>query len=916
MMRLTCALLLALVSGLTAAGQQSEIPADIRQLVEKGEGAALETRLGTSRQPRDLHLIAQAFANEGRQARRTSEREAAFAESYEYYGKWIDALADDREMPLAKRDVQVAAARVEAASMILLAWAARDLDEYELTAGLRFERERLLTKLRQARGQYDEAWDRLSPLVDDLNAREDEFLAQGIYDTIITLRLDLLLARAWANYYLGLLEESEDARTTALQQAETSFRELTESAYVGRMIYQCYLGLGMTLRAQGRFEDALGVLGNIPRWGDPSVSDEQFEDVETTLRVQVRYELARVRMAKAAEDAAREEWRLAHEACDAARAELAPLVDLDLTRQPPAVRAAAFYVNLARILYANSYLIEARYYADEARNSRYPETPRRQARETRDRGLAEFRKLAKQGGSWPAIARIYIAANAAREHDLTQLSPLELLYAAKELAARDQHQEALERLVEAQGREGVDDELRGDLLFDLGAARYQTGDTREAAEAFAELAREYPQHEQAAEAATNAYKLWLDVARNSQSREDFDRLADVLLNLLSTYSDHPMRVEATWDLAVALQKAGRLDRAVAEFAKVPQESPHWEEAQFRSALCARLAVEQTRGTAEPEAYRSAARDAAQRLQGYARAALERAEAGENPEEARRWAAEALVSAAELLVAAPTSEYEAALELVADFGERFDQPGLTGRVLGVRIRAYRGLRDFEKAAATLDEFLAQTPPERAGAVLASLAAGMREEVERLRENQQMDAARNLAREAIGTFEQLQKWVQANEARAANAEMVRFGLAQMYFYAGEYEQAQPLIDELVAANPQNGRYLRLQALLLTEQLPQEASAGAITRARQAWERILAAPRLREQAPQRYWEARYHWLALTQRLGDTETVRKVLKELRIWTPELGGPPWKGRLEALWEEIGGESAPAEDAAAAEARS
>jgi tetratricopeptide (TPR) repeat protein len=891
MMRLALATALLAALAVTPAtrAQQAgdEIPADVQALVRDGQGAALEAKLSGARRPLDLELLARAYTNQARRERRSEDRDQAFNKAADFYGQWRAALERDATLPAAKREVSLAAARAMYGTAIVGVWADADLNEYELTGGRRGDRARLLDKLKLAREEFDGAAARLDPLVRDLSAREDEFLALGIDDQIRTLRLDITLTRSWVNYYIGLLETDEATRTAALQAAQAGFRELIDSAYVGRMIYRCFLGLGVSLRELRQFDEAVRALNNVPRYGAAAAAadgEDPADGVDISLQVQVRCELARLLLAQGK--------------FEEARAELAPLAERDLDTLRNEERPATFYFNLAVILDAASYLQEAEQIRAQAEGHRSARSLLANAERIRARGVGKFQRLALRGGGWNAIAQVYIVSSLARDADPTTLSPADLLYVARDMLARDELAPALERLREAAGRSDLEPALAGDILFELGTAQYKTDDWRSAAETFARLAGEFRSHDKASQAAAFAYQLWAKLAEESKAPADYQKLADVLLNLLQSYPQHPNRPEAAWWLPVALQAAGKLDDAAAEFAKIPESSPHWEEAQFRRALCARLAVEQKRGELTPDEFRQQAGAAADLLRQYGRDASERAAAGGAKATAKTWAAQAEVAAAELLAAQGVDRFEDARAVVDGFEERYPDSDLVGRVLGVRIRAYRGLRQFEQAAQILDQYLQSVPAERAGAVLAVLASGMEEEVARLADGGQADAARELAKEAIVTFEQLARWCAADPARAANARVVRLGLARMQYQAGEHAAALETARGLLADDPRNGQYQRVLAQALTAQLGDSADAAAVTAAQAAWGELLKDSALRQRAPQVFWEAQYNYLALLLRSGDAGTVKQAIRQQSIWFPDLGGPPWQERLRQLLTE------------------
>jgi hypothetical protein len=873
------------------AQDASAIPADVQKMLTEGQTEALEARFHGGTAPQEYEWLARGYTTRARKLQKNDEREKAFAKAADYFTKWTATL-DKTTGGGALAETQRVAAHVDFGAMILSSWIARDLDEYEITAGLRGDRAALLGKLRQAVAQYDAALKALQPMVDDqgrpLANREDEYFAANVFDTVRTLWLDSTLNRSWASYYVGVLEVQAPAQTAALGQAEKGFRMLIDSGRAGQMIYQCYLALGMTLREQGRYEDALRTFTeNLPLYDDPKADPAAVAAVEIAIRGRARYEVARV--------------YLEQEKFTEARQMLAPLAQKDARDLPNELKPAAFYFNLAAVADANSYLQEARKLRKQAAGDRSARALLNQADRARDQGLMRLQTLSNRGGSWPAVVSLYISASIDRNADPADLTPIELLYSARDLAATGSTSDAIKRLNEARDRKDVEVSLMADILFELGVTQYKVGDWRAAAADFDLLASDaaYKTLPRAPQAATNAYKVRVEIAKDTSAPDDYGALADTLQNLLATFADHPQRRDAEWDLPIALQQAGRVEAALAEFRKVAQASPHWEEAQFRAALCARQAVEQQRGTLDDAQFKQQAQAAADELKKYADEALKRA--GTNAKaEARRWAAEAQISAAELLATPRVDEYQAALEMADAFDKTFPDSSLAGRLIGVRIRAYRGLRQFDRAAQLLDEFLKSVPADRVGAVLASLAAGMQQEAERLYESGQTAPARELATAAIPTFEQLDKWVTADASRAANVPVVKYGLAQMYFFAGDSAKTDALLTAVLKDVPRNGNYLRLRAKVLTAQLGDNPSKEQLQAAQIAWEELLKDQGLRQKAPTRFWEAQTAWLTLVVRAGDKALAARVIREVHVWNPDLGGPPWRERIQALWEQVG----------------
>lgn len=873
------ALALALAAGGLAgpaAGQEGAgaVPADVERMVREGLTEALESRLAGGRTPEELHLLAQAYANRARQARESEDRQRAFEQAAAKHAKRVEALERKAAGGALADVVRLAAARVEYAGMILSGQAAAELDEFEITAGQRGDRARLAAWLATARGQYERAAAALAPLLEDLRAYEEDLLAAGLYDTVVQARLDATLNLGWALYYLARLESGDDAaRRHLLATAERRFQDLIDSGQSGQMRYVCHLALAMAQREQGRIDEA-----------ERNFRFALGEDVDRTVEAQARYELARAQIAAGK--------------YDEARTTLRPLVEKDPRSLAPDDRPARFYINLAHIWDAYSHLLEAEAVRHQARDSTARTAILQKAQRSRELGLTKMKRLAQFGGPWPALVQLYVAASVDLKTPPAELSPIELLYTAGTLMDARRHEEALARLQEAAGRPDLDDALAGDVLFELGRCQYQLENVRAAAEAFQRLAAEHRSHPKAPQAATFAYQLWGKLAERSRRPEDYLQLAATLRNLVESFADHPGRRDALWLLPVALQLAGRHAEAAEHFAKVPAESPNWEEAQFRRALCGRQACEAARATLAPPQYAARAQEAAAGLLRYADEARDRAATAPNAAAVLEWAAQARVAAAELLAGPGVEQHRAALAALDGFEARHPDSGLLGRVLAVRIRAYRGLREFEQASAILARFLQEAPPAQVGATLAGLAKGMQEEVERLQADGQGEAARQLAADSVETFAELEKWVRADPGRAQNLDYVLYGRAQMHYFAGQYDEALQRVADLLARSPRNGNYQHLQALVLSARLAVDAPAAELERAREAWGALLTDPGIRARAPERYWEARCAWLALALRLGQAADVEAAITQERVWYPDLGGAPWKERLEALLAE------------------
>lgn len=845
-------------------------------MVREGRVEALEARFRGGRTPEELRLLAVAAANQAARLRDQEQRHRAFRRAEARYLTWISAAERDREVEWPQRVVNGAVARVAFAAMILTRWATVDLDTFEITAGKGGDSARLVELLLKARDACEQVLARVQPLADELRSGgaevEDRYLALGIYDAVPGLLLDARFHLAWANLYLSMVDAANvERRTQGLRAAERTFQELIDSGRSGENIARCLLGLALTLREQQRYDDAR-------RHFELALGETE----DGALRARIVYELARSELGAGRFDEAR---RL-----------LRPLLkDPDELR--PDEQAALLYVNLAHLWEANSHLLEAVWLEKSAATSPAPTAVLLRAKQAREVGLRKMNELAGRGGSWPGLVQLFVADVVDPEAPKETLSPAELLFAARQLSQMRQYRHALEYLKEAARRSELPRDLAGETLFELGVCHYRCLEKRAAAEAFERLARELPSDGRAAQAIGYAYQLWAEQAERTGRPEDYLRVADVLTYLLDSFPDHEQRSEALWWLPIALQAAGRYRDAARRYHNVPPNSPHWEEACYRAALCERLLFEAERGGLSPEALQRRADQAVERLATYAREALARADSAADPAALRRWSAAALVSAAELLVSPGVERHQRALELLAGFEQRYPDSPELGRVLAARIEAYRGLRQPQRAAEVVAEFLHAVSPEQAGPTLATVARGLEEEVERLEREGKTDAARQLATQALATFEQLQAWVEADPARVDHREAVWYGLARMNHLAGRYQDAATLVRRLLAADPRNGDYRRLRALVLTASLPADATPQQLAAACEAWAVLLRDPGLRTAHPQRYWEARCHLLELLLRQGRAAEVEAAIRQERIWYPDLAGP-WDAQLEELYQQ------------------
>lgn len=879
----TAAFVVLLISSALAQNDQpADKPDSLERMVRDGMIEALDSRLGSSTRPEDLHALALAATNKAIRQREEKARQASFQDAERRFTKWIESVEKVGETPTV-RAAKSAAAIIESSGMILSRWVAPELDEYEISLTLRGDASRMAGLLEKARRGYEDALKRLEPVARELDRGgadvEEKFLSAGILELVPQSRRDAKFNLGWTCAYAAMLETANaETRKNLLKSAETAFHDLIALNQDGEVAARCQLGLGLVMRLAQRPEDSLKALEAAAR-----------ETPAGAIAVQIAYERARTLVVASR--------------FDEARATLKPLLEVDLEKLPPSEQPARFFYNLALVWDANSYLVEAAQLSTSAAKSADTARARADAvrvAKLREEGIGRLRKLSERGGPWPALVQKILATTVPLDADIRTLSPSELLIVARNFIEQKRYPQALLRLEEAAKRPALPPAQLEEILLESADCRVRGDDGRRAAETYDRVLSEFPRSTRAEQAAALSAQLWASVADSTKQPDDYQRLAASLQRLLERYPGNEHSAQARWWLPLALESAGLFDDATKQYAAIAKDSPHWEEAQFRIAMCRRLTLDQNSDASrDPKQVRGTV-DA---LLSYSSAADKRSSA--TTEKALAvWTATARLSAAELLAQPPLSAHDEALKIIDDLEARgVDE--LTGRLLAVRITALRALSRLDEAAAVVDRFLKSVSPDKAGAVLTNLARGLQEELDRLEQEGRADALRGLAAASLPTFEQLDKWVAADEKRAPMRDAVRYALARSRYFSGELDEALATIEPIAASDKNNGAAQRLFALVLTARLTESATTSDLAKARDAWAALLRDGELRRTQPERFWEARFHFLSILLREGRAADVKKALDQERIWSPDLATSSWARRFEELYAAATAKTAP-----------
>jgi len=843
----------------------------VRELTERNM-PELVRELLTGRPAAQRIYVARAYAHAAIEERNPRLRERFFRAAAREYRRMLALAADPDWLRGLRRRVDGVQWRVEWADLILRHWIAPDLDRFEITSGLDYNRPRLAALLREAHALYAQGQRAADELLMGLRTEEERYLLLGLSERVTTLVQHRRLNCGWAGLYLAMVgEEDAEARSRLFEAALADFDAVARADVDAALRHNALLGAAVALRESGRHAEADLAFERL--LNDPQVGPE--------LRTRARFEKARLLMAEARFAAARRELEavagIGREADEAQGDE-----------------GAGFYVRLAPLIHAYTFILEA--------------GQPRVDQEVRGRLQAQategFTRLARQGGVWPDLVKVYLDVLAGGRRGLADLTSTELRLTGNRLMSEKNYVEALAAwkalLDRPEGRE-----LHAEARFNFGVCAFHTKDLRAAAEAFLEVARGEGREAFHGRAAEYAYRAWRQLARDSRSADDYRRLAEAAEQVGRRLPDSDLLHEAVYVAGLARQEAGDYEAAIAAHQRAAPSSPHYWESRRALARCRQRLAE----TLPPEASgerrgrlaQSASAEWLRLADDLSAAKLVRDPGGKaaavvpgvgDSAERDRWVLDARLSAAAVLAKDDVRLYDSALEILRPLP-------LSGRAVALRIQCHRGRNDPAAARRVLEEYLSTVSGDDAGPALLALAAETESEVLRLRDAGRLREAAQLAESSLPTMRQLAQWIEEQPRYARHAATVRFSLARALALAGKREEALALLRQLMDDDPAAGHYVLAAARTM-----EEAAADAPNRsdladqAEALWAQLLKDADLRERAPAEYWEARYHWLRHQLRHGRGGEVVRGIESERAWQPDLGGPPWQQRLLRLAEE------------------
>ncbi|MBI5763507.1 MAG: tetratricopeptide repeat protein [Planctomycetes bacterium] len=788
--------------------------------------------------------IARAYGQVGLSLLDPALRSAFCEKSLEWFRRCLPALDNASRLSDEVQRVESAEWLVEYADLVVRHECATDLDNYELTSGLDFNRARLTDRLREAGKRYGQADDVLRPLVMGLRTQEEKYLLLGLTERIERLAEGRMLSAAWVEVYLGMVSEpSAPGRGAHLADALAGFDQVARDSRDKDRKYNALIGAGVALRESGRANEAASSLERVI-----------VSTADTSVVARARYEKVRTLLASGQFDAARDEIK----ALSA------------LSRFPDAV-GATFYFRLAPLLEAHSYALQS-----AARVENSPEMLR-----LRETAMEKFATIAKQGGPWPGIVETYLSNLSGPTKSLTQMSVEELRTSALRWMAKSKYAEAVPILSELTSRK----QSTAEDSLNLGVCLFQIQKLADAAAHFekAEIAGSGDVSDRAAE---YAYRCRKKLVQDTKNRESLRALARTALRLASLHGSNSLAAEAAYAAGVAFQEAGDYAEARKAYLEVGQDNPKYWWARRGIAEC--LSADSELVTLHREnaaSRRDAAMEWARLVEGLSAGKPVGIEAVPSS-----WVTEARLQAAALFAHDRVGDYPKALELLRELPENLD-----ARV--IRLRCHRMVGDMAAASNELNGLLNERDRAKSAPAIMGMIADIQRQAAKFSASARSSDVEKFAAQALPILEKVGAWLGEERQEYNTIRSVRVSVLRA---AGRASEALEDAEKLVVAEPDNGNRLQMAALLL-EQIAQTAApserSALFNRAEAYWARLLEDPTLRDIAPQIYWEARYQWLLHQVRHGKAADVIKAIEAERAWFPELGGPPWQGKLVELME-------------------
>ena len=167
--------------------------------------------------------------------------------------------------------------RVELGDLLLRRVVGPDIDQFEISSGLSFDRAHALAVLEETAALYASAGEILDNM--DIRSRIDNdetYLLHGLAGKIGPMRQRKVLNGAWCAVYRAMLSEpGTPKRGHWIADARTSFEDVMMDAGDPAIRYNAQLGFGIAQRESKRFDEAIDQFARIVQSTQPQPTRSQ-----------------------------------------------------------------------------------------------------------------------------------------------------------------------------------------------------------------------------------------------------------------------------------------------------------------------------------------------------------------------------------------------------------------------------------------------------------------------------------------------------------------------------------------------------------------------------------------------------------------------------------------------------------------
>jgi len=694
--------------------------------------------------------------------------------------------------------------RLDLATFVFEKWLKADLDYLEVTDRRGGNRDRAIELLRTCLAQYKAINEETSAWLSEVDrmsmVERNKYANTGAERHLRQMQRDARYREAWVTYYLGWAlptdfkpAPKERTRQDLLNDAIIAFQENTTTKISDKASskWYSYLVIGLSYRELGKFKEALEALAQAERLADAALKSAPTKEggpsasaqAAQSLRIRLAYERPLTLVRKG-------DFEQARKAVDDAIAAWGDKLEAEpLGAALPLVKAESF-------------ILEGKQKNDEA---------------MRQEGVKILQQMYARKGPWQMVVQWVmdglLGSGPTQTVDTTNMDPFQIWIKANEALDKAQKTKdakdcdvALDLYKKYAEKVGPKDKNYAAALYSQAACLLQIGRKAEAADLFKSVAEEFPNYQYAGEAPRYVVKACGEAYEREATDDNRQAYEDALKWFVAKYLK--LDPEQQFFYAMILFRGKKFAEAADAFGLVQEGSEHGPDAKYWVPLCHLEQLrEQVLGVRDKGVIVSRARTVSQELLAFADYAMQvkgLPEAKKN--QLMDWAEIAYVNAADVCLYPEVELPSDALLILEKMEQKFDlDDDARGRVLKLRIDALQRLGKQDEALAVLDKFLKVAKPDEVGPVLRGLFKAITDEVrERVKrgDKDSLELAARKVEQAKTLGERLTRWLEENAVadKAAQAESIRYDMAELYLAVGSYDAARQIYHELGGPKPE--------------------------------------------------------------------------------------------------------------------